>query len=413
MTSTGSPIYFRAYRADGEIEVGEIRARDEAEAVRLLRQAGKTPFQVYRADSPGAAKPPRPQAAAGGGGLFERLLDLPRFFTDVSVMLGAGFTIDVALRAVADAEPDPRRRARVAAIHARLTEGRSIADAFAVLPEMPRDAVALLASGESSGRIDLVMANLAAAWTRAAARRREVLEALLYPAFLVVVMFFAFLLLALYLAPALQPVFENAGVEPPFLVRALVGFGGFVTRYGLVALGAGLLLLAALAVAARTPDGAERLDALLLRLPGVAGLRRGAANARYLGTMALLLGNGVPMLEAMRLAADTGGSRARQAALMAARQRVSDGEAFWTALEGAGVLPEFVVALIRLGEQSDNLAPMLGRAGAILETQMQRRLSRLLTFLTPAITILLGAVVGGLVVSVMTTLLSINEIAIQ
>jgi general secretion pathway protein F len=412
MTSIDRTIAFRAYRPDGEIEAGEIRARDEAEAVRLLRQAGKIPFQISGADPADPAAPPR-RPAASGGSLFEQRLDLARFFNDLAVMLGAGFTIDVGLRAVADAETDPRRRERIVAIHARMTEGRSIADAFAGLPEMPRDAVALLASGESSGRIDVVIANLAEAWTRRAARQREVTEALLYPAFLVIVMFCAFLLLALYLAPALQPIFENAGVEPPFLVRTLVGFGAFVTGYGLLALGAGLALLAAALVAGRTEGGRERLDGALLRLPGVAGLRRGGANARYLGTMALLLGNGVPMLDAMRLAADTGGSRARQASLMAARQRVSDGEALWSALAESGELPDFVVSLVRLGEQSDNLAPMLGRAGAILDTQVQRRLSRLLTFLTPAITLFLGAVVGGRVVSVMTTLLSINEIAIQ
>lgn len=407
MTAADRPIRFRAYRPDGEVEAGEIRARDEADAVRLLRQAGKIPFEVHRSDGTLPAPPSRRGLSLAGQ------LDLARFFTDLSVMLKAGFTVDVALRAVADADPDKARSARVAAVHARITEGRSIADAFATLPEMPRDVIALVASGEQSGRIDVVIANLAAAWTLRAARRREVLEALLYPAFLVVVMFFAFLLLSLYLAPALSPIFENAGVEPPFLVRFLVGFGEVITGYGIALIAAALALLAGAAALSRSAAARDRLDAFLLRVPVIAGLRRAAANGRYLGTMSLLLGNGVPMLDAMRLAADVGGAPARQASLMAARQRVSDGESFWNALGGTAEFPEFVVSLVRLGEQSDNLAPMLGRAGAIIDGQLQRRLSRILTFLTPVITIFLGAVVGGLVVSVMTTLLSINEIALQ
>ena len=85
----------------------------------------------------------------------------------------------------------------------------------------------------------------------------------------------------------------------------------------------------------------------------------------------------------------------------------------WKALTSSGVFPESILSLLKLGEESNSLAPMMSRAGMMTQAQLQRRLSRLLTFLTPAITILLGAVVGGLVISVMTTLLSINEIAIR
>lgn len=411
MASAGSRIYFRAYRPDGQIESGHLQARDEEDAVRQLRQSGRVPFQITRADGTrpvAAAREHRPAAA-----VFGQRLDLARFFGDLSVMLASGFTVDIALHAVADAETDRLQSRRAAEIHGRITEGQSVAEAFAPLPEVTDDVLALLASGENSGRIDVVVADLAAAYARRAARRREVLEALMYPAFLVLVMFFAFLLLSLYLAPALQPVFENAGVPAPLVVRGLIAFGGFVTGYGLILLLVLASALALLAASLRTRSGAARVAELLLRLPAVAGFLRGTANARYLNTMALLLGNGVPMLEAMLLASDTAAAASQRASLLAARQRVSDGEPFWRAIGGARQFPDFVVSLVRLGEQSNNLAPMLARAGATIEAQMQRRVARVLTFLTPAITLFLGLVVGGLVISVMTTLLSINEIAIQ
>ena len=145
----------------------------------------------------------------------------------------------------------------------------------------------------------------------------------------------------------------------------------------------------------------------------IAGFARSEANARYLDAMALLLGNAVPMLEAMRLAAETAAAGSLRVRYLAARRSVSDGEPLWRAFDGTRAFPEFVLSLVRLGEESNNLAPMLARAGMTIEAQRQRRIARVLTLLTPAITIFLGLVIGGLVISVMTTLLSINEIAIR
>ncbi len=163
-------------------------------------------------------------------------------------MLEAGFTVDIAVRAVADAETGRLESRRAGEIHARLTEGLSVAEAFAAVPEITDDVVALLASGEGSGRLEVVVRALAESLSRRAARRREVTEAMLYPAFLLIVMAGAVLLLSLYLAPALAPVFENSGVEVPAVIGILLGLNGFITGWGIpllaaLALGLGLVLL--------------------------------------------------------------------------------------------------------------------------------------------------------------------------
>ncbi|MFO6463283.1 type II secretion system F family protein [Jannaschia sp. KMU-145] len=403
-------MHFKAYRPDGEVETGTLDAVDEADATRQLRLTGRTPFELRRVTGAAATAPARPERAGGG---FGGRLDLARFFAELSVMLDAGFTIDVAIRAIADAETERLPRARAAGVHARLTEGQSVAEAFSAVPEITDDVVALLASGETSGRLDVVTRTLADSYTRRAARRREVTEALLYPAFLLLVMVFAFLLLSLYLAPALQPVFENAGIASPLVIRILLGFGAFVAGPGLLIVVSALALTVPLLLWMRTPRGRDAAMAALTRVPGIAATIRAGVNARYLTTMSLLLGNGVPMLEAMRLAAATAVTTAQRAGLLAARTEVSEGAPFWRAVDATGQFPGPVTALLRLGEESNMLAAMMGRAGATIDGLLQRRMTRLLTFLTPAITLALGALVGGLVVSVMSALLSINEIAIR
>jgi general secretion pathway protein F len=197
------------------------------------------------------------------------------------------------------------------------------------------------------------------------------------------------------------------------VLRALLAFGDFVSGFGLALLGLGAAACAGFALAARSRGGRARLVEATQRLPVVAGLLQSAANARYLRTMGLLIGNGVPLLEAMRLGAETAASLGRRAGLLAARQLVSEGAPFWQAIDASRLFPAAVVSLVRLGEQSNNLAPMLARAGATIDMQLQRRIERWLTLLTPALTLLMGVVVGGLVISVLSTLLSVNEIAIR
>jgi general secretion pathway protein F len=403
-------FHFRAYGQNGGHETGYVTAAGEAEAVRQLTQAGKVPYKITRAE--GSA-----QSSREGGWslstLFQPKLDLTLFFSDLAVMLNSGFNIDIALKAVADAETNKAQKARVQSIHALITEGKSVADAFSSCPEIPADVVALIASGESSGRMDVVVSELAKSHALNAARRSEISEALLYPAFLIFVMFCALLILSLYLAPALRPIFENAGVAAPFIVRALGAFGEVIGRYGLLLAAVGALGVVLLVPLLRTRRNRARFADFFARIPVVSNFMRTVTRGRYLNTMALLLGNGVPMLEAMQLAANSASCERHRKGVMEARQRVSGGEPMWKALTSSGVFPESILSLLKLGEESNSLAPMMSRAGMMTQAQLQRRLSRLLTFLTPAITILLGAVVGGLVISVMTTLLSINEIAIR
>jgi len=406
---TAMRFRFRAYAQSGGQDAGFIMASDRADAVRQLSLAGKIPYELKQVD--GAASP-------GAGGLslralFQPKLDLTHFLSELAVIIGSGFNVDIAIKAVSDAESNKAQKARMQAIHAQITEGKSVADAFASQADMPPDVVALIASGESSGRLDIVVAELARTHALRAKRRGEIVEAMVYPAFLLLIMVGALLVLSLFLVPALEPIFSNAGAEPPFIVRALGGFGATLTEFGfliLAGLGGGLLLLAMML---QRPATRARLADLAARVPVLSGIVRATTRERYLNTMSLLLSNGVPMLDAMNLAADTAPSAGHRTKLLAARQRVSSGEPLWQALHSSDAFPEPILALVRLGEESNNLGMMMGRTGQMTQVQMQKTISRALALLTPAMTILLGGIVGTLVISVMTTLLSINELAIR
>lgn len=410
MAEAQTRFKFIAYGENGGRETGYVDAVSEADAVRRLSKDGKIPFEIREARGAAASGRAKPFSLRS---LFETRLDLTRLFEDLAVMLNSGFNIDIALRAVADAEPAKAQKARVLAIHSQISEGASVADAFSSQPEIPSDVAALIASGENSGRMDAVFSELAQSYTLKAARRSEISEALLYPGFLIVVLLGTLLLLSLYLVPAIEPIFENGGVATPAVVAALSALGMFIKSYGSTASLAVLAMLLLLIPSLRTRTARARLTNLLVRIPIASGFIKSVTRGRYLRVMSLLLANGVPLQESMKLAANTAPVESYQNRLGDARQSVSSGEALWVALDKSGVFTNSIVSLVKLGEESNNLAPIMGRAAAMTDAQLQRAIARLLTFLTPAITIFLGLVVGALVISVMTTLLSINEIAIR
>ncbi len=409
MAEATTRFRFVAYGENGGRETGFVDALSEADAVRRLSKDGKIPFEI-REVSAGSASAARPFSLRS---LFEPRLDLTRLFEDLAVMLNSGFNIDIALRAVADAETGKAQKARVSAIHARISEGKSVADAFSAQPEVSPDVAALIASGENSGRMDTVFAELARSYVQKAQRRSEISEALLYPGFLIVVLFATLLLLSLYLVPAIEPIFENGGVKTPAVVASLAALGSFMKSYGSSVLLGLLVAIVLLVPSLRTQAARARLTNFLARIPVASGFVKAVTRGRYLRVMSLLLANGVALHDSMQLAANAAPVEAYRLRLGEARQGVSSGEPLWSALNKSGVFTDSIVSLVKLGEESNNLAAIMGRAAAMTDAQLQRAIARLLTFLTPAITIFLGLVVGTLVISVMTTLLSINEIAIR
>ena len=411
MSGGSKQFQFKAYLPSGSAETGLVEALDIHEASRKLASQGKVPVELKPATAGAQARSSANRSALGS--LFGPRLDLPVLLSDLSVMLGSGFNIDVSLRAVGQSQPDRGARERIMAIHSRIAEGSSVSDAFALEPEVPADMVALISSGEHGGHLGKVFAELSKAYTEAAKRRSEVIEALLYPGFLVAILIGTMLLLALYLVPAIEPIFENGGGEKPFVVAALSAFGGFISSYWVaLVIGAGLLFLGTLSMS-RSEGGQRFMSSSLLRLPLIGTIMRRSSRARYLRSMALLLDNGVQLNEAMRLSAAGATLAHDRYQLDLACERVSTGQSFSQAVGSTGVFDAPMVSLFELGEESNSLGIVMNRAATMTEFMLKRSVSRALSFLTPAITILMGVVIGSLVISVMTTLLSINELAIR
>ena len=397
---------YKAYLANGKIDRDRIEASSREAAYQVLSGSGRMPFFLQPADRSA------PGTKTSAGNRFSGTASKPsdaRLFSDLSVLLQSGFTIDQAVATHLSDDLAAADRKRLEIIQGRLNEGSTVSRAFAEVG-VGEDVAAMISAGENSGHLPDVFAGVSRRFEDSAKRRSDMQEALLYPAFLIVMMMAAVIILAFYLVPAIEPVFDGSEQPKPFIVAALSDFRTFVSQFGIALLAA---LLAVVVLVIFSQHARQRVLDLRRWLPFVGRFVTQTAISNYLHALHLLLSNGVAVRDAMRLSAASAGSEAIRQRLHLAEEALTSGSSLNAALASTGLLPEGLIAQIRIGEESNNLATMLSRVATAIDTRQKVKLDRLLKFLTPAITILLGLIIGGLVTSVMSTLLSINELAIR
>ncbi|MEO5326521.1 type II secretion system F family protein [Mesorhizobium sp. CC13] len=400
---------YRAYLTDGSTETGVLEASSKQEAARTLSRQGRRTYHLEQA---------RADQRTGSAFFFHFAwgaspIRPERLFADLSMLLNAGFTIDRAVAAIAAGETSATRKSQLESVHDLIARGRSSAEAFATLPGLSPTTIALIASGERSGRLAAVCERLAASYSTTAKRKAAIIEALTYPFFLMFVMFGALFVLATVLVPALEPIFEGAGAAKPAVMSMLATLRRIILDYPVVFPMTGLLCIGAYVAFSRSNSARAFGVDLVARTPLVGTLIIRASVARYLEVLSLLLANGVTMLDALKLS----GSTARLPMLRQVFSEISEsiavGSKLNEAFAGHSVFEKTTVSLVAIGEEANALPSVLERASQMLHAQVSAQIDGLLKLMTPALTILLGLMVGSLVVSVMTTILNMNELALR
>jgi general secretion pathway protein F len=404
---------YRAYLADGREETGNVVAADKNEALRQLTAKGKSAFELNEVRA-NAIKSGQQKNTPRRFALLSRQFNVARLFADLALLTEAGLTISQALRSMHSTETANEQTVVIEKLSQSMSSGTSASTAFGAIKSIPSDSIGLIASGESAGRLPEVFRALASQYDERAKLKSQLLNALGYPLFLLILMVLAILVLTFVLVPAIEPIFQNADRSPPFVVSVLSALRQLLTQGSvfIAALAAIALLLPSLAPRLRTRLAAW-FGRVAMRLPLFGQIITKIALAQYLSSLALLLSNGTSMSKALALAATSVSISTLQPKLLGVRDQVATGERLPAALEYTALFDDRIVSLLAVGNEANRLAIVAQRASNLLNAEAQTTIARFIAVLTPAMTITLGLLIGGLVVSVMTALLSINEIAIQ
>jgi general secretion pathway protein F len=402
---------YTAIGPDGEIQRGVMEAQTEAEVIGLLQRQGNIPM--------------RAEPATGGSATWSTLLrvrfrsrnslrrhEVADFVLELATMLGAGQDLDRTLRYVQEAAPNTRVRRVVTGLRDAVRDGSPLSVALGRYPDsFDRLQIGLVRAGEAGGRLAQALAHMAELLERQRSLTATISSALVYPGLLLAAAIGSVALLMTQVLPQFVPLFEQNGAALPTSTRLLMRASDATSQFGPHALLALAALLLGLRALLRRPGPQLVADRLVLRLPVAGSLLREVLAARFTRVLGTLLTNGMPLIAALDVVRGAIGNLAAVGAVEAATTSVRGGSGLSQPLSVARVFPLRTIHLLRLGEENAQLGRMALRAAEIHEERTRLATQRLVALLVPGITILMGLVVAGIVVSMMTAMLSLNDLA--
>lgn len=385
---------------------GLIEADSPRQARQLLRDKQWSPLEVKQARS-------REDSGTGGfsfgRGLSAR--DLALVTRQLATLVQAALPIEEALRAAAAQASSQRIKSMLLAVRARVMEGHSLAAALreypSAFPELYR---ATVAAGEHAGHLGLVLDQLADYTDQRQQSRQKIQLALLYPVILLVASLAIVVLLLGYVVPDVVKVFVNTGQELPGLTTGLIATSEAVQRWGWLMLLGIVAAGVAMRLALRDVNIKRRWHAFILRIPLVGRLARATNTARFASTLAILTRSGVPLVDALRIAAAVIGNLRIRERVVEAAQRVREGGSLTRALDATGEFPPMMLHMIASGEKSGELDQMLARTARNQENDLAAQISLLVGLFEPFMLVFMGAVVLVIVLAILLPILSLNQL---
>lgn len=403
---------YRAYDADGVLHAGSLDVVSREAALSALALRGQHALEVEEAKDKVEVRWWQREVFAAQG---LREADRLAFTRELAALLKADLPVDEALGVVL---LQPGLSARVKAVTGRIHEevrgGQSLSRALAAEgSSFPEYYWRLVSAGETGGALGDVMGDLSGYLDRAAEVRGRISAALAYPMLLLAAAIAAVLVIMLVLIPAVMPLFADAGVAPPLVLEALAGIEKFARAHWLAILIAGGVATVALAVLGQDRGMRQLRDRFLLKLPVVKGMIATRETARLSRILATQMKNGVPLLDALGGIAGVMGNRVYRQAVGEVAAGIAEGAPLSRELARTGLFSELAIRLTGVGEKTGQLEIMLTRAADIHEAALQRSIDRLTRMLGPLLTLAVGLLAGGLILSVMQAILSINDLALR
>ncbi len=398
---------YTALDAAGRERKGVIEGDSPRQVRALLREKQLLPLEVTAAAQIESTRERRALSLGRGPSSG----DLALLTRQLATLSRAGLPLEEALLAVSQQTEKPRVQSILLGVRSKVVEGHTLADGLGDFPRVfPEIYRATVAAGEQSGHLDAVLERLADYTESRDLLRQRILGALLYPIVLSIMCLGIVSGLLVYVVPKVVEVFESSRTSLPLMTRALIGFSDFLRDFGgWILLG---LVLAAIgfARALRSADFRRRWHRWLLTLPVIGRLVRGFNTARFTRTLSILAGSAVPVLEALRIAGEVVSNLPMRDAVNEAAQRVREGAPIGRSLARSRLFPPMTIHLISSGESSGELEAMLERAAVSQERELDAILTAFVGLLGPAMIVLMGLFVMGIVFAMLMPIFEMNTL---
>lgn len=396
---------FSAYDAKGIRSTGEIRAKSSDDARSDLSQKG---WLVVSVDE-------KRELSLSFEGFSNKSIssdDLGYLTAELSLLLNSGITIDKGLAVLRRSANSGPLMLLLGKVHESVREGSSLANAMEAEDGVFSPLyINLVKLGESTASLPAVFARLAEDIKFQVELKSKVRQALVYPSIIMGVCVLCIVFIFNYIVPQMSGLFEGL-TDIPFYTLLLLDMSDWMIKYQWFVLLAIILVFAGLNLATKSPSGSRRLDNALMQLPGLNNVLILIERIRFNTAITMMLESGIMIDRCLDLAVGSVRNGALAQGLEVAKERVKKGDALSDALSNSALYPDFLISLIEVGEESGQLAPVFGEISSRSRREFEAWVDKMTSMLEPLLILFMGGIVGGVVVVMLLSIVSVNDIGL-
>ena len=395
---------YKAVTPAGETLEGQMEAASTEEVIAKLQDAGNIPLDARAAD---VGESGSLLAALTRRSAFSAA-QVVQFTQQLATLLGAGQPLDRALQILLDLPEGDKAKRMLERIRDTVRGGAPLSDALeAEHGVFSRLYVNMVRAGEAGGSLDDTLKRLADYLERTRELKGNVINAMIYPAFLIGMVFVSLMILLIYVVPQFVPMFNDMGVEMPLITKIVFGVGTVLQNFWwlliVLAVGGSLWLRKQYA----SPETRLSLDTRMLGVRVVGNVILKLETARLARTLGTLLKNGVPLLSALTISRNVMGNAALSAAVSGATEEVKRGTGLGYALSQSKRFPKLALQMVAVGEESGELDTMLLKVADTFDVEVKNTLDRLLAALVPVVTIVMTVMVAFIMMAIILPIMNL------
>lgn len=401
---------YSALGPENQLREGILEELDKAAVARKLMLQGLRPLEIRPHQEDGRARLSFSLGRLQHSKITKKDID---FFTkQVALLLNTGLSLDASLRVLKEHSHKPAFRDFTVQIERRLKEGKSFSQALADFPKYFSPMYVNMAkAGEEGGILPAMLVRVAEYQSTFQELRQFIISSAIYPLVLMVVGFGALLVLVTTILPRFEVLFQGMGRQLPLNIQVLMDLSRTISNHLILTFLFVVGPPAALISYLRSPNGRKLRDRLALRVPMIRGFVRDLETTRIFRTLEVLVTNGVHLATALKISSGVAGNLAFQQLLERATVALKEGRQIGQRLKKGGLLPEMAADLLSIGEESGRVGQVCGQIADHYESELKVQLKRLLSLVEPALILAIALVVGYVVFSMLSVILSLNDLA--
>ncbi|WP_281532848.1 type II secretion system F family protein [Anaerocolumna aminovalerica] len=387
----------------GKVQKGSIEAIDEEKAKFLLKAEGFLPVSLEKQSFLN-----KDINITIGNSVKSR--DLSVFCRQFVSILTAGVSVVNALDLLTQQTENKVLSEAIKEVQTSVEKGEGLADAMREQKKVfPSILTNMVKAGEASGDLETVFERLAIHFEKETKLKLQMKKALIYPIIVGLVAVAVLVVMMLFVVPNFMAMFADMNIDMPFMTRLVIRVSDFmVTRWYVLIVVAACIIIG-FSLYKKSTAGRETLGRIAYKVPFYGKFIMKSISARLTRTLCTLLAAGIPVIEALDITARTMDNVVAKDALLLAKEDVAKGIPLSIPIKNAGIFPPMLYQMIKIGEESGDIESMLEKVADYYDEEVEAAAQRLTAVLEPAIIIFLAFVVGIIIMAIMQPMLAMYE----